>query len=156
MRGRGRAGCGIARTRMKTHHATPRHFGGVLGALILLLSAGSGAENLSEYGGARLYQRFCASCHGERGHGDGPVADSLKVMVPDLTRIARRHGGAFPSDQIRRIIDGRAVQPPHGSREMPVWGYEFRSAGADDPGSAASADELIERLLEFLTSIQVK
>jgi mono/diheme cytochrome c family protein len=127
-----------------------------LGALMLLLSAVSGAENLSEYGGAQLYQRFCASCHGERGHGDGPVADSLKVMVPDLTRITRRHGGAFPADQIRRIIDGRAVQPPHGSRDMPIWGYEFRNAGAGDRGSTASADDLVERLLEFLNSIQVK
>lgn len=141
---------------MKTDRATGRYMGVVLAAFMPLLSASSGAENLSEYSGPRLYQRFCASCHGERGHGDGPVANSLNVMVPDVTRIARRHGGTFPADQIRRVIDGRAVQPPHGSREMPVWGYEFHSAGADDPGSAASADELVERLLEFLSSIQVK
>lgn len=141
---------------MKTHSARTRYIGFPLGALMLLLSAASGAEDLSEYNGARLYQRFCASCHGQHGHGDGPVAESLKVMVPDLTRIARRHGGTFPADQMRRIIDGRAVQSPHGSRDMPVWGYEFRSAGADDPGSTASADDLVERLLEFLGSIQVK
>ena len=124
--------------------------------LTLLLSVRSGAEDLSGYTGAELYQRFCASCHGVHGLGDGPVADSLKVMVPNLTRIARRHGGEFPADQVRRIIDGRTVQPPHGSREMPVWGYEFGSAAASDQTSAVSADELVARLLEYVRSMQMK
>jgi len=125
-------------------------------ALTLLLSVRSGAENLSEYTGAELYQRFCASCHGARGLGDGPVADSLKGMVPNLTRIARRHGGVFPADWVRRIIDGRTVQRPHGSREMPVWGFEFGSAAASDQTSTVSADELVARLLEYVRSIQMK
>jgi mono/diheme cytochrome c family protein len=123
---------------------------------MLLLSVRSGAENLSEYTGAELYQRFCASCHGARGLGDGPVADSLKGMVPNLTRIARRHGGVFPADWVRRIIDGRTVQRPHGSREMPVWGFEFGSAAASDQTSTVSADELVARLLEYVRSIQMK
>lgn len=135
---------------------TERQFMIAAGAtLTLLLSVSIDAENLSEYNGAELYQRFCASCHGVRGLGDGPVANSLKGMVPNLTRISRRHGGVFPADQVRRIIDGRAVQPPHGSREMPVWGYEFGRA-ASDQASAASADELVTRLLEYLRSMQMK
>jgi len=123
-------------------------------ALALLLITSCPAEELSGYSGAQLYQRFCASCHGTRGFGDGPVASSLKSMVPDLTQITKRHGGTFPADQVRRIIDGRAVQPPHGTREMPVWGYEFRSAGASDESGPRSADELIGRLLDYLRSIQ--
>ncbi|MGC2459846.1 MAG: cytochrome c [Steroidobacteraceae bacterium] len=123
-------------------------------ALALLLITSCPAEELSGYSGAQLYQRFCASCHGSRGFGDGPVASSLKSMVPDLTQITKRHGGTFPADQVRRIIDGRAVQPPHGTREMPVWGYEFRSAGAADESGPRSADELIGRLLDYLRSIQ--
>ncbi len=123
-------------------------------AALLLLPTRSGAEELSAYNGAQLYRRFCASCHGVYGLGDGSVAPSLKIMVPDLTHIARRHGGEFPTDLVRRIIDGRAVQIPHGTRDMPVWGNEFRSAGSGDPTSGATADDLVSRLVDYLRSIQ--
>jgi mono/diheme cytochrome c family protein len=123
-------------------------------AALMLLFTRSGAEDLSAYNGGQLYQRFCASCHGVRGSGDGSVAPSLKIMVPDLTRIAKRHGGDFPADLVRRIIDGRAVQVPHGTREMPVWGYEFRNAGTGDKAAGSTADELVNRLLDYLRSIQ--
>src|SRR5262245_5863391 len=43
--------------------------------------------------GQDLYRRYCAACHGTSGEGNGPVASSLKVQVPDLTRIAQRQGG---------------------------------------------------------------
>jgi mono/diheme cytochrome c family protein len=112
------------------------------------------AEDLSGYSGAQLYQRFCASCHGADGLGDGPVASSLKVMVPDLAHLAKRHGGTFPSEQVRRIIDGLETRPPHGPRDMPVWGLEFRAAAADDPQASVRADELITKLVKFLRSIQ--
>jgi mono/diheme cytochrome c family protein len=93
--------------------------------LMLLASVVARAQDYSAHSGAKLYERFCASCHGDKGHGDGVVAASFKIEVPDLTRIAKRQGGVFPDEQIRRIIDGRNVLVPHGSREMPVWGYEF-------------------------------
>jgi hypothetical protein len=80
----------------------------------------------------------------------------LNVMVPDLTRIASRHGGTLPADQVRRIIDGRAVQPPHGKRAMPVWGTDFRTAGASHVAGAASADELVGRLVEDVRSMRMK
>jgi mono/diheme cytochrome c family protein len=67
-----------------------------------LLPVRGGAEDLSAYDGSQLYQRFCASCHGVHGLGDGSVAPSLKISVPDLTHIARRHGGKFPTDVVRR------------------------------------------------------
>ena len=123
---------------------------GILGSTI------GSAEELSGYTGEQLYQRFCASCHGAQGRGDGPVAPALKVMVPDLTRLARRHGATFPAEQVRRIVDGRAVQPPHGARDMPVWGYEFRSATVGGTSGQQGADELIGRLVEYLRSIQAK
>jgi mono/diheme cytochrome c family protein len=125
-------------------------------ALGMLLISSCPAEEISGYNGAQLYQRFCASCHGARGHGDGPVASSIKSMVPDLRQITRRHGGVFPAEQLERIIDGRAVQPPHGTREMPVWGYEFRRAGASDAAGPQSADDLVSRLVDYLRSIQSK
>ncbi len=71
-------------------------------------------------------------------------------MVPDLTRLARRHGGTFPEDQVRKIIDGRTTLPPHGSREMPVWGFEFRA-----PEPQQNPDELITRLTNYVRSLQI-
>lgn len=112
-------------------------------------------DPLLGYTGPQLYQRFCASCHGKQAYGDGPVAPTLKVMVPDLTRIARRQqGGEFPEQRIREIVDGRAVLPVHGLRDMPVWGYELEAqAPADQPGRAA-AQGLIDKIVGYLRSIQ--
>jgi len=119
-------------------------------ALLLMENSGRAAE-LSSYGGAELYQRFCASCHGHSGLGDGPVASRFKVLVPDLTRITQRHGGVFPAEDVRRIVDGRSVHMAHGTRTMPVWGYEFRAA----EDTTSTADELVQRLVEYLRSIQI-
>ncbi len=119
-------------------------------------SPGARGEDLSTYDGPSLYKVYCASCHGSSGRGDGPVASSLKGEVPDLTRIARRQGH-FPAERIRSIIDGRTTVPPHGTREMPVWGHEFRAAATGgakvEPESAA--DRLVDLLVEYLRSIQV-
>ncbi len=83
----------------------------LIGAAVLLCTARGEADELSTYNGAQLYQRFCASCHGVHGLGNGPVASDLNVMVPDVTRIAHRHGGAYPAEDVRRIIDGGTNAP---------------------------------------------
>jgi len=114
------------------------------------------AEDLSGYNGPELFRVYCASCHGTDGRGAGPVASSLKTEVPDLTQIAHHHGGLFPAEQIRRIIDGRTTLPPHGTRDMPVWGHAFRLATANDPQSDAQSDHLIDLLMQYLRSIQTE
>lgn len=112
------------------------------------------AVTLEDYSGEELYARFCASCHGSSAMGDGPVSRSLNVAVPDLTRIAVRYGG-FPAGLIHDIIDGRGIDKrAHGTREMPVWGYEFWvEEGADVNAQRASRDA-INKLVEHLRSIQ--
>ena len=35
------------------------------------------AVTLEDYSGEEIYMRFCASCHGSEGQGDGPVFDSV-------------------------------------------------------------------------------
>jgi mono/diheme cytochrome c family protein len=115
-------------------------------------SSGAGAAQLS---GAELYARLCASCHGQDGTGSGPVASALTVRVPDLTRLAWRDGGDYPREDVRRAIDGRLEYRAHGSREMPVWGIRFIDLSRSDrDAERARADAMIEKLVDYLESIQ--
>ena len=76
--------------------------------------------------GASLYQAHCAVCHGRDAKGGGPMAKSLKVSPPDLTRIATRNSAHFPLARVQKIIAGEVPIPAgHGTREMPVWGPVF-------------------------------
>lgn len=112
------------------------------------------AVSLADYTGEELFQRFCAACHGEMAHGDGPVARTLSVIVPDLTLITRRYG-EFPAARIRETIDGRGVMvAAHGTRVMPVWGYEFWVEEGADRTAQQEARETIDKLVEYLRSIQ--
>lgn len=127
-------------------------------AIMMLSGAGAaataGAQDFSGYGGEQLYQRFCASCHGASGRGDGPVAKSIRVETPDLTRITQRHGGTFPAAQVRAIIDGSKTIGAHGTRTMPVWGFEFLLNNAAQETPRGSTDQMIDRLTQYLHSLQ--
>jgi hypothetical protein len=121
-----------------------------------LLSFGACQAGAPASSGADLYREFCASCHGLTGHGNGPVAASVDQAVPDLTLLAQRHGGIFPVEQVHRLVDGRSVTRAHGSVDMPVWGHEFFGFEPDDATHRRRVAELIDRLVEYLQSIQRK
>ena len=102
--------------------------------------------------GPDLFRAYCAPCHGDDGKGTGPVAEALKVKPADLTTIAQRHGGVFPSKRVRDIIAGDDVIVAHGSREIPIWGPIFHQAEWDrDLG-----DVRPQNLVKYLESIQKK
>jgi mono/diheme cytochrome c family protein len=112
------------------------------------------AVTLEDYTGEELFVRFCASCHGSEGMGDGPVSRSLNVAVPDLTRITSRYG-EFPAGLIRDVIDGRGIDTrAHGTREMPVWGVEFWVEEGGDVNAQRAVRNAINKLVEHLRSIQ--
>jgi mono/diheme cytochrome c family protein len=112
------------------------------------------AVTLEDYSGEELFGRFCASCHGTEAMGDGPVSRSLNVAVPDLTRIASRYG-EFPAGRIRDIIDGRGIDMgAHGSRTMPVWGYEFWVDEGADVTAQRAVRNAINKIVEHLRSVQ--
>src|SRR5271166_3003496 len=50
---------------------------------------------------ATIYQR-CASCHGDRGHGDGPVSAYLQPTPADLTTSLKGKS----DDWIAKVIKG--------------------------------------------------
>lgn len=127
--------------------------------LIALLSACAANEptkhEMSSLSGVELYQRLCSSCHGVTGEGNGPVAPAVKIPVPDLTRIALRDGGEFPTEDVRRTIDGRYDRPAHGPRDMPVWGWSFYNSGnTNDAQERARVNAIIDQLVGYLRSIQ--
>ncbi|HKT51291.1 MAG TPA: cytochrome c [Candidatus Angelobacter sp.] len=102
--------------------------------------------------GPDLYRAHCAPCHGADGKGKGPVTPALKDLLPDLTTIAQRNGGVFPTEHVRSIIAGRNVTVAHGSREMPIWGEIFHQVQDDrDYG-----DIRLQNVTEYLRSIEEK
>lgn len=104
--------------------------------------------------GKELYQRFCSSCHGAEGRGDGPVAASFKVEVPDLTLIARRAGAEYPRERVVRIIDGRYIIGAHGLRVMPVWGEDLSRLEIGNPDAERAARTVIDRLADYVWQLQ--
>ena len=70
--------------------------------------------------GKVLFIKYCASCHGTGGKGDGPVAARLPVETPDLTRIA---GVLKDGDLAWKIATGRSPMPKWGDKltEEQIW-----------------------------------
>jgi mono/diheme cytochrome c family protein len=101
--------------------------------------------------GAQLFRTHCATCHGTSAAGDGPLAEQLRRVPPDLTKFTARNGGVFPSERVHRIIDGRDV-PSHGTRQMPVWGDAFRESR--DGLSDQAVKARIEAIVRYLQGIQ--
>jgi mono/diheme cytochrome c family protein len=107
---------------------------------------------ISSLAGHDLFEFYCASCHGRSGRGDGPVAPSLKTAPSDLTRLALRNGGQFPTARVTAYVlnDADVRLTSHGSYEMPVWGPVFRSLD----GSDRLARVRIANVVAYLESIQ--
>jgi mono/diheme cytochrome c family protein len=112
------------------------------------------AKDLSQKTGKELYQRLCSGCHGERGEGDGIIGTYFKLQPPNLTLLAQRNGGQFPVDKVRKVVDGREDPGPHGSRQMPVWGLALYDTDARDPRQQQQVDEMLDRLVEYVRTIQ--
>jgi mono/diheme cytochrome c family protein len=109
---------------------------------------------ISSMYGRDLFQFYCATCHGIDGTGHGPAATALRMPPPDLTDITLQNGGMFPASRIASIVSGGsdAIEPAHGSREMPVWGPIFRGLDRND----ARTRVRIANIVAYIESIQRK
>jgi hypothetical protein len=123
-------------------------------AAVAAFAAPSVRADFLAMSGEELYARLCESCHGATGRGEGLVAHSFNIEVPDLTSIARRQGGAFPRDRIEQIIDGRYTLLAHGTRTMPVWGEELARTELGNPDAERATRLMITRLLDHVQSLQ--
>jgi mono/diheme cytochrome c family protein len=112
--------------------------------------------------GKQAFENNCASCHGVDGKGNGSLGELLRRSPPDLTQLAKRNGGVLPIVRLYEVIDGGAILS-HGSRDMPIWGREFRIDDAQalkeargNYDSAALVRARILLLLEYMNRLQVR
>lgn len=107
------------------------------------------------------FRSYCGVCHGSDGRGGGPAAKDLKQPLPDLTKIAERAGGSFPTEVVFQKIEGLNMPAAHGTSDMPVWGQRFveqelgdRVLLKDARNAAKATVKRINRLIKYLETLQ--
>jgi mono/diheme cytochrome c family protein len=128
-----------------------------IGLLLLTLPASSRAEEQGDAAAKEAYQRYCASCHGVDGKGNGPIANTLKYLPTDLTQLSKNNKGEFPRQRVYDAIDGKTEVRSHGPRDMPVWGAKFKGeVSSGDVVGEGYSRATIMMLSNYLASIQGK
>lgn len=95
--------------------------------------------------GAKLYEAYCATCHGRTGLGDGPAARLLDEPVPNLTIIVVRDG-KFDESHVVAHISG---DPMHAGMES--WPRVLASANRMAPEML-----MVNNLCRHIKSLQVQ
>ena len=100
---------------------------------------------------------FCVQCHGFDAIGVGPFAESRSVVTPDLTGLAERNGGMFPTGADAMKIDGRTPVLAHGG-DMPLFGPVFDGGNKVTvripSGPSMMMSEALANLVAHLESLQ--
>jgi mono/diheme cytochrome c family protein len=128
------------------------------GAFALALAAPAAAQTvkrepikpIGDVSGTATFRAYCTVCHGTSGRGDGPAAKALAKPPADLTQIAKRNGGKFPSSAVRMTITGETTMAAHGSRDMPMWGPVFRST------DGSLVELRVRNVIAYLEAMQEK
>ncbi len=100
-----------------------------------------------------MYAAYCASCHGVKGLGDGPVAEHLKIPVPDLTLLSKQNKGAYPGVHVTQVIRGEVGAKAHGSQDMPVWGPVFLNL---NNRQEAAVHMRVSNLTKYIGTLQAR
>ena len=119
-----------------------------LGAMSLAYAAD---ESVEAAGKAR-FMESCAVCHGVEAIGDGPYAGLLTKKPANLTLLAKNNGGVFPFNVVYDSIDGRGPNGAHGTKDMPVWGANWKGGNAQGAETAVRG-RILETII-YLRSIQ--
>jgi mono/diheme cytochrome c family protein len=102
-----------------------------------------------------MYTAYCAACHGVNGKGDGPAAASMKIPPTDLTRLAAKNNGKFPTAEVYTAIKGDTGMPiaAHGTKDMPVWGTVFATMSR---GNDSEVYLRLANLVHYIDTMQTK
>jgi len=122
--------------------------------LVVSGSPGVGSAAGADHPGRSAYLRYCGACHGPSAKGDGLAGTFMTPKPPDLTTIAKQHGGRFPFQQVMQEIDGTTTVRAHGDPTMPVWGEEFRDETTWDASRRAHVRGRLMVITDYLQSIQ--
>ena len=110
-------------------------------------------KNTSASSGKEMFNNYCAVCHGTDGKGGGPAASAMKVPPTDLTGLAKKEGGKYPSAHVASVIRGQADLASHGSKDMPVWGPLLSSVSQ---GHEAQVQQRVANLVDYIGTLQAK
>ncbi|MHB1142016.1 MAG: c-type cytochrome [Sulfuricaulis sp.] len=134
--------------------------------LVFIAGSGSAADKADARKvdiGKGEYEQKCTICHGPLGKGDGAYSVMLKKHATDLTTLSKKNGGVFPFARVFETIEGTHELKAHGTRDMPIWGKEYRSSKyyddyLHDPESDRSyfARSRILALTEYIYRLQAK
>ena len=103
--------------------------------------------------GRETFLKYCASCHGEDGKGNGPAAIALKPPPSDLTTLSKRHEGKYPAGYVSALVKFGRNLAAHGSLDMPVWGSRFKEL---DPVRDPTGQQHIDDVVAYIGSLQAK
>jgi mono/diheme cytochrome c family protein len=106
---------------------------------------------LESLAGRDSFDRYCMTCHGRTGLGDGPLAAQLTTRPANLATLARRSGGTFPRQRVAGFIEGSTRVAGHGASEMPIWGRTFRALDTSD----ARVKVRLDNLVAYVESLQL-
>jgi len=109
--------------------------------------------NAPSYSGKEMFNSYCAVCHGKDGKGNGPAASAMKAPPTDLSVLAQKNGGKYPSAHVAAVIGGQENNPAHGSKDMPMWGQLFSSISE---GHEAQVQQRIANLVKYIEGLQAK
>ncbi len=126
----------------------------IVGSIVLASCGTTQSTDYVSMSGGELYRRFCASCHGLQGAGDGVLSSYFIIEIPNLQELAVRAGGRYPKESVIRIIDGRDVIAGHGTPLMPVWGEELGGGYPRNQQGTKTTQLLIERLADHVCRLQ--
>ncbi|WP_298857880.1 c-type cytochrome [uncultured Sulfitobacter sp.] len=105
--------------------------------------------------GAYLFDKHCTSCHGRTAEGDGPLASGFAIPPANLTLIAQRNGGTFPTAGVMAQINGYTGRHQLGG--MPEFEEVIQSPLVDwasPSGEVIPTPQSLLALATYLESIQ--
>lgn len=121
----------------------------------VLIAAGCSQTAAPEHPGREIYMGYCVSCHGRGAQGDGVYASELSVAPADLTGLAARNGGVFPSSDVMAKIYGYPGR--YQDHVMPEFGPVLAGPNVtwtDETGALLETPKALIDLVEYLKSVQ--
>lgn len=75
------------------------------------------------------------------------------MSPPDLTALAKKNAGKYPSDHVTTAIRSDLRLAAHGSKEMPVWADLFWGMSE---GHSSEVQLRVTNLNKYIESLQAK